>query len=63
MTTYLVQKNRINYGESYTFTNIRFVIPKSSSTELSKMQMGFRIEHGFDGYRYSNHDVTYRPNW
>ncbi|MBD2445584.1 serine/threonine protein kinase [Nostoc sp. FACHB-152] len=57
----VLQKNRLNYGESYTFTNIRFVIPKLSSTELSKIQMSFGIEHGFEGNGW--HYVIYRPNW
>lgn len=57
----VLQKNRLNYGESYTFTNIRFVIPKSSSTELSKLQMSFGIEHGLEGDLW--HYVVYRPNW
>lgn len=57
----VLEKGRLNYGESYSFTNIRFVIPKSSSTELSTMQMSFGIEHGVETYGW--HYVTYRPNW
>ena len=55
----LIGSKRLNYGESYTFTNIRFVIPKSSSTELSKLQMTFGIERAYSNYSY----VYYRPNW
>ncbi|MBD2626603.1 serine/threonine protein kinase [Trichormus variabilis] len=57
----VLQKNRLNYGESYSFTNIRFVIPKSTSTELSTLQMSFGIEFGLE--RYGLCYVTYRPNW
>jgi serine/threonine protein kinase len=56
----VLDRRRLNYGESYTFTNIRFVIPKTSSTELSKLQMDFGIEHySSDVVSY----VIYRPNW
>ncbi|HEY9866674.1 MAG TPA: serine/threonine-protein kinase [Candidatus Obscuribacterales bacterium] len=54
-------KKPLNYRESYTFTNVRFVIPISSSTELSKMQMNFGIQYG--GERSAWIVVFYRPNW